>query len=103
MRAWRRLPIAVRFLLGHGATGFALASVFMAGLLWGDPGGVGTLLLRHPEAIALLWFFLALSLGAVQIAAAVMLLGTPDKPRDGGGTRIQAEARLSPRARRSRG
>jgi hypothetical protein len=90
MRGWRRLPVAVRFLLGHGVTGFALASVFMAGLLWGDPGGIGALLLRHPEGIALLWFFLALSLGAVQIAVAVMLLGHPEKPRRDGGRRAAA-------------
>ena len=52
-------------------------------LVWGDPGGVGTVLRRapgHPGPMLLLWFFLGLTLGGVQSAVAVMLLGYPDPP-----------------------
>jgi hypothetical protein len=44
---------------------------------------VGTVLRRapgHPGPLLLLWFFLGLTLGGVQSAAAVMLLGYPEAP-----------------------
>jgi hypothetical protein len=104
IRAWRGLPVAVRFFLAHGLVGFGLATLLASALLWADPGGVGTVLRRapgHPGPLLLLWFFLGLSLGAVQSAAAVMLLGypEPDPPEPGG----RAVPELLPAARRPRG
>jgi hypothetical protein len=69
-------PQLLRFVVRHAAIGFGLATLFVASLVWFDPNGVGTLLLRAssaPAALLLLWFFLGLTLGSVQIAAAVML------------------------------
>jgi hypothetical protein len=80
---WRRLPVAVRFFALHAAVGLGLGTLLTAALLWADPGGVGTLLRRasgHPGPLLLLWFFLSLTLGAVQSAVAVMLLGYPEPP-----------------------
>ncbi len=83
MHAWRRWPAAVRLFIGHGAVGFALGSLMIAALLLADPGGVATVLRHaagHPGPMLLLWFFLSLTLGVVQTAAAVMLMGYPEPP-----------------------
>lgn len=92
LRAWRRLPMLVRFLLCHGAMGFGLSAVFVAGLLLADPGDAGRLLLTaagHWWPAVALWFFTGLTFGAVQIGAATMLLATrddrPRRPRGGSG------------------
>lgn len=98
------LPKPVAFLLRHGAVGFGLSTLLMAALLWADPGGVAGVLTRapgHPWPILLLWFFCGLTLGAVQIAVAVMLQdGPPDDDHRGGGRR---EPLLVPIPVRSRG
>lgn len=86
-RFWRGLPVAVRFLVGHALVGFGLGSVMTAALVWADPGGAGTILRSapgHPGPLLLLWFFLSLTLGGVQSAVAVMLLGYPEPPRASG-------------------
>lgn len=78
--AMRALPPPFRFLLRHAAIGFGLAALTTLGLLWADPGGLGTLLLNadgHPWPTLLLWFFLGLTFGSVQIGAAIMLLEEP--------------------------
>lgn len=87
----RRIPVAVRFMVLHGLIGFGLATLFVAALLWADPGGVGQLILKHGgvPVIALLWFFSGLTLGSVQIGTAVMLKdGDDDAPRGGRRQRI---------------
>ncbi len=81
---WQRLPRLIRFVLIQAATGFGIASVALAGLLWADPGDARSLLLTaagHWWPAALLWFFLGMTFGAVQIGVATMLLGTPDPPQ----------------------
>jgi hypothetical protein len=81
------LPIAVRFMLLHGAIGFGLAAVFVALLMSSDSGGLGTLLRgaeSHPFPALLLWFFCGLTFGSVQIGAAVMLMDTEEEPPAGG-------------------
>jgi hypothetical protein len=99
--AWRRLPVAVRFLIGHALVGFGLGSLLTAALLWADPGGAGTILRRapgHPGPLLLLWFFLSLTLGGVQSGVAVMLLGYPEPPpRPPGGARIPLAVPVTPR------
>lgn len=72
---------AVRFMLVHAATGFALATAAIALIVWLDPGGFYRLLSRatgHPWPLLLLWFFLGLTLGSVQMGAAIMLRGGDD-------------------------
>ncbi|MGG5811134.1 hypothetical protein [Falsiroseomonas sp. CW058] len=84
-RTWRRIPIAVRFFVIHALVGFGLGTLLTAALVWADPGGAATIICRapgHPGPLLLLWFFLSLTLGGVQSAAAVMLLGYPDPPKD---------------------
>ena len=84
--AWRRTPVAVRFMVMHGVIGFGIAAIFVGAVLWSDPGGVGSLMLKHGGApvIALLWFFTGLTFGSVQIGTAVMLQdGRDDAPRSG--------------------
>lgn len=87
----RRIPIAVRFMLLHGIIGFALSALFVGAVLWADPGGVGTLMLRVGgwPVVALLWFFTGLTFGSVQIGTAVMLQDGNDGPR--GGRRMPAQ------------
>ena len=102
----QRIPVAVRFMVLHGLVGFGLAAVFVAALLWADPGGVGRLILSQGgiPVIALLWFFTGLTFGSVQIGTAVMLQdGRGDAPRGGRRQRVAAipvPIRLAARARR---
>ena len=42
-----RIPVAVRFMIMHGLIGFGLSALFVAAVLWADPGGVGSLILKH--------------------------------------------------------
>jgi hypothetical protein len=101
-----RIPVAVRFMVLHGLIGFGLAAVFVAALLWADPGGVGRLILSQGgiPVIALLWLFSGLTFGSVQIGTAVMLQDGPDRaPRGGRRQRvvaIPAPVRVAARARR---
>ncbi len=79
------LPKLVWFLIVHAAIGFAAAGVFTGCLIYGNIGGIGTLLSHAddwPIPTLLLWFLLGLTSSSCQMGAAVMLLGEP--PRDGG-------------------
>ena len=83
-KAWRRLPMLVRFLLRHAAIGFALAAIFVAAILVLDPQDARALLVGgagHWWPALALWFFTGLTFGAVQIGAATMLLDHADPPR----------------------
>jgi hypothetical protein len=106
-RGWRRIPVAVRFFAVHALVGFGLGTLLTAALLWADPGGAGAIIARapgHPGPLLLLWFFLSLTLGAVQSAAAVMLLGYPDPPaRPPGGLGAATAATVPQRSRAHRG
>lgn len=91
--AFRRMPVAIRFMVLHGLLGFGLAALFVGAVLWSDPGGVGRLILTQGglPVIALLWFFTGLTFGSVQIGAAVMLQdGRDDAPRGGRRQRVAA-------------
>ena len=76
------LPILVRFLMLHAGIGFAIAGLFTVGLVYANPGGIGTLLAHadwSPLPTILLWFLLGLTCSSCQMGAAVMLLGhAPD-------------------------
>lgn len=82
------MPPFLLFLLRHALIGFGISALFVAGVVWADPSGVGTLLLssrEHPLPLALLWFFSGLTFGGVQMAAAIMLPReeAPRPPRGG--------------------
>jgi hypothetical protein len=82
-RTWRDAPKLVRFLLCHAAVGFGLAALFVGGFLLADPHGAGGVLLGaadHWWPALVLWFFVGLTFGSVQIGAATMLLGHDDGP-----------------------
>ncbi|MDO9709515.1 hypothetical protein [Paracraurococcus lichenis] len=82
------LPKAVAFLMRHAAIGFGLATLLMLALFRANPGGVADVLRHapgHPWPALLLWFFCGLTLGAVQIAVAVMLQDRPPDDDDHGG------------------
>jgi hypothetical protein len=89
--AWRRLPTPVRFVAFHAGAGFGIAGRFVGALLLTNPGDAGTLLLTaadHWWPAAILWFFIGLTFGSVQLGTAVMLLGErpgPSRPRGGSG------------------
>ncbi len=87
LRRFRRLPPLVRFMAGHGAIGFLISAIFLAGLLAADPGGMRHLLLSSagsPWPAVVLWFFLGLTFGSVQTGIAIMLLGRDDDTPGGG-------------------
>jgi hypothetical protein len=78
------MPRLIRFVLIHGATGFGIAALALAGLLLADPGDARSLLLYaagHWWPAALLWVFMGMTFGAVQIGVATMLLASPDPPQ----------------------
>ncbi|HYF06394.1 MAG TPA: hypothetical protein VD970_02155, partial [Acetobacteraceae bacterium] len=87
MRRLRSLPIAVRFVLTHGAIGFLVGGVFVAALLLLGDGGFGRLLWQvgGVPAVAMLWFFSGLTFGSALIGGAVMMMGQEDEagPRRG--------------------
>lgn len=86
-----RLPDLVRFLAIHAAIGFAVAAVFVAGLIELNPSDIGTLLAHaddYPMPTVILWFLLGLTSSSCQMGAAVMLLG--NEPRDDGRRRVVA-------------
>ncbi|WP_114395789.1 hypothetical protein [Oleisolibacter albus] len=89
LTALRRLPPLIRFMLAHGVVGFGLSALAMLALFWSDLGGIATLMQKSdlaPVPALLLWFFMGLTFGSVQIGTAVMLLPYPDDEngRDGG-------------------
>ncbi len=93
----RSIPLAVRFMVMHGLVGFGLATAFVAAVLWADPGGAGSVILRVGgwPVVLMLWYFCGLTFGGVQIATAVMLQdGRDDAPR--GGRRFRMPAVLAP-------
>lgn len=90
---FRRIPPAVRFMVMHGLVGFGLAAVFVTAVLWADPGGVGSLILRVGgwPVVLMLWYFSGLTFGSVQIGTAIMLQNGPDQePRGGRRFRLPA-------------
>jgi len=73
-------PNLIGFLMVHAAIGFAVAAVFTIGLIYANPGGIGTLLAHAdgwPIPTILLWFLLGLTTSSCQMGAAIMLLGSP--------------------------
>lgn len=84
---WRRLPQLVRLLILHGTIGFGIAALFMARFLVVDPGDARHLLLGsagHWWPALVLWFFLGLTSGSVQMGVAVRLLADRPPPPGGG-------------------
>lgn len=87
---------ALRTILLHAGIGFALATLFLAALYLGDPGGIADLLRHaegHPWPTLLLWFFCGLTFGAVQLAMTVMNDDGPDDDDDYGGRLVPIPVR----------
>ena len=83
------MPKLIALYIRSVAIGFALAAVFLAGLLWLDIGGLRGLIFGSSMglvAAAMLWVFNGVVFAGVQFAIAVMKLAdAPEGPR--GGTR----------------
>ena len=92
----RRIPPAIRFMVLHGLVGFGLSTLFVGAVLWADPGGAGSLILRVGgwPVVAMLWFFSGLTFGSVQIGTAIMLQDGSDRP--GGGRRMRIPPAAAP-------
>jgi hypothetical protein len=86
------MPPLFRLMLLHGAIGYLLAAVAVAGLLWFDHARLLTMMRADsswPLPPLLLWLALGSGFGGVQVAVAVMALGEREaKPRGGGGGRL---------------
>lgn len=83
------IPKLLRFLLVHAAIGFAIAGLFVMGLVGFDIGGFGSLVGRSsvaPLALFVLTAFLGLTFASVQMGAAIMLLPKTEENGRGGGT-----------------
>lgn len=83
------MPALVRMYIRHVLIGFAIAAVFVAGLLWLNVGNLWHLVSTSPVgwiAAAMLFFANGIVFSGVQFAIAVMQLAEPEGKR-GGGTR----------------
>jgi hypothetical protein len=86
----RRLPRVIPFMVRHAMLGFAIAALFVGGLLAFDIGGFAALLQGAPwatriMATALLWFMTGLTFASAQMGFALMALS--DDSRETGGWR----------------
>lgn len=82
------MPALVRMYIRHVLIGFAIAAVFVAGLLWFNIGNLWHLISTSPVgwmAVAMLFFANAIVFSGVQFAIAVMQMA--EKEGKGGGTR----------------
>lgn len=89
------MPYLVRAYIRHCLIGFAVAALFVAGLIWGDVVGLGHLV-RHSAggtlAIAMLFIFNGLVFAGVQFA--IYIMGLPQE--DGGGGKRAPEPIRAP-------
>ena len=75
------VPAPLRLLLRHALIGYAVATLFVLAILWRDLFGLADLLLQapeHPWPLALLWLFIGLSFGGVQMGIAIMAQAADD-------------------------
>lgn len=81
------LPKLVRLYIRHTLIGFAVAAVFVAGLLWANVGNLWHLV-THAEggylAAFLLVVFNGIVFSGVQFGIAIMGMAEAEKPRGGG-------------------
>lgn len=84
------MPALVRMYIRHVLIGFAIAAVFVAGILWFNVGNLWHLVSTSPVgwmAVAMLFFANAIVFSGVQFAIAVMQMA--EKEEKGGGTRAR--------------
>ena len=82
------MPELVRMYIRHSLIGFAIAGVFVTGLVWLNVANLQHLLFSSPGgmlALFLLFFFHGLLFASVQFAIAVM--GMAEEPEGGSGRR----------------
>jgi hypothetical protein len=95
-----RLPL-IRLLAFNFAIGVAVAGVMLGGLLALNPGNLRGLLFADSgggAAFTLLAFGLVVTFASAAMGSAIMALGRPSPPMDGGGRLQPAKARLRQRA-----
>lgn len=102
------MPKLIRFYIRHVLIGFALAAVFVAGLIWFDVAHLGHLILTSPDGVlaaGILWFSNGIVFAGVQFGIAVMGLkqdepkggkGHPIRPNFSAPVRVRAEAPKRP-------
>lgn len=81
------MPKLIRLYIVNVAIGFALAVVFVAGLMWFDVAGVGRLILGSSMgwvAALMMVMFHGVVFAGVQFAIAVMRMAEDDTPPRGG-------------------
>lgn len=77
MKTWIRIPPLFRFLAVNCIIGIAASWLFLAGFLWLDISGLGSLLLNSPDgaiALALLAVGFSVTFGSASMATAVWLM-----------------------------
>lgn len=92
-----RMPL-IKLLAVNLAIGAAAAAVMLGGLLLLNPGNLRGLILADRSgaaALMLLAFGLVVTFGSVAMGSAIMALGRPPQPRDGGG-KLQPVEKLQP-------
>lgn len=91
------MPALVRMYIRHVLIGFAVAAVFVAGLLWFNIGNLWHLVSTSPVgwmAVAMLFFANAIVFSGVQFAIAVMQMA--EKEGRPGGGRLKPVATTRP-------
>ncbi len=81
------MPELIKILLRNAAIGFAIAAIFVASLIFGDVGGLGSLIATSDAGLGaalLLFFLLGLTFGSAQIGFAIMLERSDGNGRKGG-------------------
>lgn len=95
------MPRLVRLYISQSILGFAIAAVFVAGLLWFDVGRLWYLAThtdKGPFAVLLLWAHMGFIFGGVQFAIAIMRMAEPS----GGDRGTGSGGRLGPLPVRAR-
>ena len=93
------MPRLIRLYIRSVLTGFAIAALFAAMLVWADVGNLRHLVLGSRDGLLaafLLWFFNGIVFAGVQFALAIMLLAEGDGPRGGRRLRLVAPQRPVP-------
>lgn len=97
VKTFLRRHALVRLFLVHTLIGYAIATLFVGGLIVFNIGGLTSLVVnQHAEPfIVLLWFFSGLTFASVQMGAAIMSLADPPPPGGGKRARIPPSAKLA--------
>lgn len=98
------MPPVFRFYLTHCAIGFAVAAVFVGGILYFNVANLWNLISGSDiglMALVVFWVLNGIVFGGVQTAVAVMLMADKDDDDEGprGGTGVPVAVRAEARAK----